>query len=324
MKYIQLYEYTNSLEPIVGTYATVDDDNYIFLDQWTWKLNPHNGEALRNCRGLPVYMQDAVWERAGRTGTPRHISDPLDNQRASLTLGIPALKPSYRRTVTWDKDKEMWRLETSTTVDFFSDPKDGKTNLEQAMDVFQKSEETDPAMASGVPGVEWDKDRKKWRATIAVDVDLVPIHLGYFTDVDAAIRMKTATTQWIVDVLTTSPTKPAPTPEHFKEITWNDREQMFCATVSFGVNNPCLIFFDDLYGLLAEAHRVQEIYDAEGELPEPEFTPTVTPCKLEYNTKIDKWMSKIEVNGIPIIVGISDHFNDARAAVEQYFTKEKP
>ena len=203
MKYIILYEHANSLAPVVGTYATADDEDYIWLNQWTWTLNPHNGEAMRNCKGHPVYMQDAVWERVGRKGIPEHISEnSLDNRRANLQLGIPALNTAYRRTVTWDTAKEMWRLETliggETLVGFFSTPHD-ITYLEQVMYVFQKSRE-----------------------------------------------------------------------------------------------------------------------------PEPEFTPTVTRRETQYNTNRNKWIAKIEVNGIPIIVGTCNNITDARAVVEQYFTKEKP
>jgi hypothetical protein len=315
MKTIPLYQYSDGSGPVIG-YAKVDDEDYNFLNQWFWELSTHNGAALRNRKGLPFYMQDAVWERAGRHGIPSHISgNPLDNQRANLTLGIPALDTAHRRTVTWDKDKEMWRLETpsaggDTLVGFFSDPKDGKTNLEQIMDVLQKS-------------------------------------------------------------------KPEPETKHFKEITWNECEQMFCATVSFGENHSHPIFFDDLYGLLAEVRRTQEIHDAERELPtleifsyrasgipgvawdkltqqwqvwiwiddtamelgrypdlttakrvlrlaEEQVAECIAPKEAYYTIQSGKWEAKDKINGQMVTIGHFDELGEAFDAVKQYFNQEKP
>ena len=191
----------------------------------------------------------------------KHISNNLlDNQRYNLTLAIPAPKTAYHRTVTWDQGRAMWRLETPVDghvlVGFFPTPP-GESYLEQAMDVLQKSKETN-----------------------------------------------TPTTE----------TKP------FKEITWNDREQMFCAEVSFGEYHSHLIFFDDLHGLLDEARRIQEIRDAEREPP-----PTVERCApYQDHQNEGQWVAQIKINGKILVIDRFFSLTCAYAAINQYFTKEKP
>jgi hypothetical protein len=89
MKTIPLYQDIDGRGPIVA-HAIVDDRDFAHLDKWFWSLHPIWEEAFLNGGEYPVYMQNAVWERAGRKGLPKHISENLlDNRRENLATRHP-------------------------------------------------------------------------------------------------------------------------------------------------------------------------------------------------------------------------------------------
>lgn len=49
-----------------GKYATVDDDNYKYLNQWKWDVVYHKGKGWYACRmesDKVIYMHEVVMER---------------------------------------------------------------------------------------------------------------------------------------------------------------------------------------------------------------------------------------------------------------------
>jgi hypothetical protein len=130
----------------------IDDEDFEFLSQWTWKKD-RGGYSVRG-RGSGnlrrnVLMHRVIAERAGMnmSKTIDHISrNKLDNRRSNL-------RPATRQQQNCNQG-----IRTNNT--------------------------------SGATGVDWHKSKQKWRVRIKLDGKSK--HLGYFDDLEDAKRARRA------------------------------------------------------------------------------------------------------------------------------------
>jgi len=135
-----------------GTFATVDNDDFEYLNQWKWYIN-NNGYAIRTKYtklGFKKYKMKKVYMHRVVNNTPDNLQtdhinhNQLDNRRINL------------RSVT---------------------------NQQNAFNASLNKANT-----SGTKGVSWSKERKKWCAYIHINGGAIP--LGRFFDIKDAILAK--------------------------------------------------------------------------------------------------------------------------------------
>jgi hypothetical protein len=113
-------EITRASDKAVIAHTLVDDEDFLYLSQWTWRLS-YYGYAARMENRQAIRLHNIVAERAGMdmTNTIDHISRvKLDNRRSNLrpatrqeqnrNQGMRSDNTSGVRGVVWHKRKKKW------------------------------------------------------------------------------------------------------------------------------------------------------------------------------------------------------------------------
>lgn len=88
-----------------GTFALVDDEDFIFLSQWKWNCNGQGYASRYNPngkhRGSAIFMHRVILGSDEGTIVDHINGDPLDNRRCNLRVCTTA-QNSYNRKVRKD------------------------------------------------------------------------------------------------------------------------------------------------------------------------------------------------------------------------------
>jgi hypothetical protein len=277
--------------------AIVDDEDYLYLHQFHWKM--YNGWAVRYKNGRscdPVFMQHEVARRAGITTLEiEHISgDTLDNRRENIQ------PTNDYKTILLHHPADLDQIVTGTMVDYEDFAYLDKWNWrfhfgckqafreESGKTIFMCNVVWERAGHKGPP-LEHVSDnlldnrranlrkptRKykpapvyqnaidhgdKWQARISIDLE--PIHLGFF-----------------------------PTPEEAETMYGNVKEKVM-ATIQAAV------------------------------APDP--TAVATPMEPHWSEIAKCWLCRIKLNGKVVSIGHASTHGAAKIYTNTYFTTEAP
>lgn len=99
-----------------GKFATVDDEDYEFLNQWKWYLS-NTGYAVRNENGKTISMQRVILSTPIGLHSDHIDHDRLNNCRMNLRVCLPRENKANRKKqdgiskykgVTWHKHNSRW------------------------------------------------------------------------------------------------------------------------------------------------------------------------------------------------------------------------
>lgn len=207
-----------------GKFALVDDEDFEWLNQWKWTYDGNNGYAKRNIKDKKLYMHRLILNTPKGKVSDHKNGNKLDNRKINLRICtysqngmnkmIQSNNSSGYRGVKWHKQVRLWEARIKKNGEqiflglYNNNIEAGIVYNWAALKYFGEFakfndilnwRQTQPRRrkryysiarnnTSGIIGLNYIKDKNKWRARIMVKQK--NIHLGYFINKLDAIRIR--------------------------------------------------------------------------------------------------------------------------------------